>query len=416
MNVPLDHLYHYLDNITDHDLVIYRWYPHGSKKLENLMTLREYSDFYVMICPQLIFHDQEPLNFDYYTPEKIFDAIKSTITNIGGLPNAEFEKYLVSISENNICTYLTSFNLYDKVLLVHSEKNSQDLKKYTAINTVPVYYWSHALIARDWYRYANIDPVLQNRDNNFEFDFLVYSRAWTGTREYRLKFVEMIVNENLDKKSFINFSAVQDELHYSDYKFSNKNLSISNTNLEKYFNSNTASSDSSADYCALDYQQCGFEVVLETLFDDCRLHLTEKSLRPIACGVPFILAATAGSLEYLRSYGFKTFGEYINEEYDTIVDPVQRLTAIIKLMKEITELSKEQKQQLHQDLREICLFNQRRFFSQEFFQEIVQEYQSNLNTGLSQLKMQHNSIEREMPFKKMLFHNRNLFKKTKLDF
>jgi hypothetical protein len=46
--------------------------------------------------------------------------------------------------------------------------------------------------------------------------------------------------------------------------------------------------------------------------------LTEKALRPIACGQPFILAATPGSLQYLRSYGFKTFSGYIDETYDTI--------------------------------------------------------------------------------------------------
>jgi hypothetical protein len=69
--------------------------------------------------------------------------------------------------------------------------------------------------------------------------------------------------------------------------------------------------------------------VLETLFDDHRWHLTEKSLRPIACGKPFVLMATPGSLQYLRQYGFKTFDGLIDETYDSIQNPKQRLQAVL---------------------------------------------------------------------------------------
>jgi hypothetical protein len=79
------------------------------------------------------------------------------------------------------------------------------------------------------------------------------------------------------------------------------------------------------------------------LFDDDRLHLTEKSLRPIACKQPFILAATHGSLQYLKDYGFKTFDSVWDENYDTIEDPYQRMLAIIQLMKNICAWTPEEK-------------------------------------------------------------------------
>jgi hypothetical protein len=85
-----------------------------------------------------------------------------------------------------------------------------------------------------------------------------------------------------------------------------------------------------------DYEATDIEVVLETLFDDSRLHLTEKSLRPIAVAQPFILAGTHGSLEYLRSYGFKTFGDVWDESYDLVEDPAERLIQIAELMKYIS--------------------------------------------------------------------------------
>ena len=45
--------------------------------------------------------------------------------------------------------------MFEKNLLLHSEKRSNNLKKYQLNNElIPVYYWSHALIAQDWFRYA----------------------------------------------------------------------------------------------------------------------------------------------------------------------------------------------------------------------------------------------------------------------
>ena len=101
--------------------------------------------------------------------------------------------------------------------------------------------------------------------------------------------------------------------------------------------------------------------MLETLFDDTRLHLTEKSLRPIACGRPFILATAPGSLAYLRSYGFKTFDRYIDETYDTITNSFERLEAI-KL--EITRLSKKtynELQQMQDEMTPIFEHNRKKF-------------------------------------------------------
>ncbi len=342
MLIPIDQLYNFLDGISDHNLVIYRWFPHGSKKLTDLRGIKNYSRFYEMISPQVIFHDQEPLQFDYYSVDEVFDRLVADTESTGATCSNEIKDYFKKISNYKIRAVASGLNLYDKVLLVHSEKNSKDLQKYQQVNLIPVYYWSHALIARDWYRYAEVDPKLTNKNFNFDIDFLVYNRSWSGTREYRLKFAEMIVQSGLGKNCHMNFSPTESNKHYRDHVFANSELSISSTNFEKYFNPNTASSDSSADYNSCDYQRCGIEIVLETLYDDDRQHLTEKSLRPIACGHPFIIVGTPGSLKYLHSYGFQTFGQFIDESYDQIVDPVQRLTAIINLMSTLAAMPTDQ--------------------------------------------------------------------------
>ena len=87
------------------------------------------------------------------------------------------------------------------------------------------------------------------------------------------------------------------------------------------------------------------EIVLETLFDDQRIHLTEKVLRPLACGQPFILAATTGSLEYLKSYGFKTFDSLWDESYDQLEGP-ERWQAIRKIIDLIMQMDTESRRGL----------------------------------------------------------------------
>ena len=139
-------------------------------------------------------------------------------------------------------------------------------------------------------------------------------------------------------------------------------------------------------YNAQHYQQCAIDVVTETLFDDNRLHLTEKILRPIACGKPFILAGTWGSLAYLREYGFQTFGDLIDESYDTVKDPVRRLQAIARVMRNIARMPASRRQTLYQAMQTIADFNRQHFFSDDFATQLNNEYLVNMHDGLRTVK------------------------------
>jgi hypothetical protein len=135
-----------------------------------------------------------------------------------------------------------------------------------------------------------------------------------------------------------------------------------------------------------DYAATDIEVVLETLFDDGRLHLTEKSLRPIACAQPFILAGTYGSLEYLRSYGFKTFGNIWDESYDLVEDPAERLTQIAELMKHISNWSPQVRERKLSEAQVIADYNKTHFFSEKFSNLVTDELKQNLKSAFEELE------------------------------
>ena len=78
MSIPLDRLYHYIESVAQDiygDTVIYRFYPHGSKNLEDLNSLNYINWPIASLFPHIYCNDQEPLNYDYYQTYNI-DNIK----------------------------------------------------------------------------------------------------------------------------------------------------------------------------------------------------------------------------------------------------------------------------------------------------------------------------------------------------
>jgi hypothetical protein len=371
MSVPLDRLYNFLQSLCNRDIIIYRWTPHGSRNLSDLTPIKtiQYQTDVLLTIPPIICHDQEPLNYNYWTQHDFVQNSALILEESTVVANQFAHWHLRSALRRR-----HKAHVFKNTLLCHSELNSKELDKYTQNNFTGVYYWAHGLMARDWFRFAQLDHSLKQK--NIQSDFLIYNRAWCGTREYRLKFAELLVKNNLHHHCRMGFNDT-DSIHYSDHKFNNPAMQISSTDLEQYFFKNSSMPSASADYDAHDYQSTAIEVVLETLFDDGRLHLTEKALRPIACGQPFILAATAGSLGYLRSYGFKTFDSVFDESYDTISDPVERLDAIVNLMNNIK--NSPNRLEMYQQLQAIADFNQQRFFSDEFHQQVVEEFKQNFS-------------------------------------
>ena len=374
MSIPLDRLYHFIEKIAIKNygapVIIYRFWPNGSKNIEDLNPLATYcNSWYEMeVYPAVWCHDQEPLDYDFFQPHTRH-------------PNSPWHKRLLSLA---IVTRRPNLmycrNVFSKNLLVHSEQRSKNLEKY-AEQSVPVYYWSHALIARDWFRYAEHADF--TKDVNKQF--LIYNRAWTGTREYRLRFSDLLVEHELTDQCLTFCSPKAHGKHYETHMFQNPVWRPTHV-LENYFPPSQANACASADFNTEDYRSTEIEIVLETLFDDDRLHLTEKSLRPIACRQPFILAATHGSLQYLRDYGFRTFDSIWNETYDTIEDPYQRMQAILRTMREIIAWSDVQRRDNVRLMAQIADHNHKHFFSQDFFNQVIDELGTNMTMAFDQIK------------------------------
>lgn len=382
MFIPLGRFYEFCRSMIDDDVVIYGFDPPGSKNISDCVMLapnpRTHNDHTLFHLIFMIVHEQEPLNFRYYQNLSLENLKKNRIASkaIPYMINPSKSDDIWNIRlKKNLAFLFYGVSRCDVTLITHSEKNSPELEKYEKNNFVGIYWWAHVPIAQDWYRFAKVDRSLDFSSGDFKYDFNVYNRAWSGTREYRLKFTDLVIEKNLVPHANIRFNPEDNGVYYQDHRFINEQMCPMH-DLE-ILPANQFSSCSSADYSSNDYRECAIDIVLETLFDDPRWHLTEKTLRPIACGKPFILAGTCGILSYLKSYGFKTFGDYIDESYDSISDPVERLDAITESMKNIASLSKESKINLYKHLDQIAQYNKKLFWSEEFTKKIWNEFQDN---------------------------------------
>jgi hypothetical protein len=80
-----------------------------------------------------------------------------------------------------------------------------------------------------------------------------------------------------------------------------------------------------------------FSVIVETEAELEEYHITEKTLKCLMLGHPFVVIGTPGYLKFLHGLGFTTCNELFDESYDSIIDLDNRMDAVIKLTKHLCD-------------------------------------------------------------------------------
>lgn len=110
------------------------------------------------------------------------------------------------------------------------------------------------------------------------------------------------------------------------------------------------------------WQNAGINIITENTVDmysssEGGIFLTEKTYKPIAYKLPFIIYGQPYTLRTLHNKGFKTFSDFWSEEYDTITDPLKRVNEIVRVVKEISFLSDDAFIDLLSGVQEIIEYN-----------------------------------------------------------
>lgn len=290
-------------------------------------------------------------------------------------------------------------------IFANSEINSKDKDylKNKHKNFVDWYYFSHGLLANEWF---GSQYYVNSSDWPFEFDtwdankmFTFDCNLVTGNRQYRLKFLHEFQKRNLLEFSHYSFNNNYnwlDDLKKQDYfgllnepkiLIPDKKVSHDNFGQLKHCRASISLVAPLSTVIPIEtYIKSCSVLVLETIFIENKKHLTEKIFKPIAGNKPFILAGGYQNLSYLRQYGFETFGDLWNENYDNILDPTERLYAIVDLIDNLCHLPYKKQKDIIFAAHEISLRNWFKFWQGYSFYLCKEEALDNLKIAKAELK------------------------------
>ena len=123
-------------------------------------------------------------------------------------------------------------------------------------------------------------------------------------------------------------------------------------------------------------------IVTESIFNYCvpfrdngmTRDVSEKTWKPIALKMPFIIIGQPFGLKRLREFGYKTFHTLWNEDYDNILDERLRMHSIVDL---VVSLSKRKDfKEMIESCRDIVEHNFKLFKLRSPEQEMIKEVAS----------------------------------------
>ena len=326
--------------------------PPGRSDPESLYNIGETIDQ----VNYTFFHDQEPIHLDIHAP--LFDAVVERTNDL-------------SIWEGPL-----------HKALITSERDSDAVEQVCSqYGWSPYYYFYHGWAALDWYRGYNrsfLIPPLASR--KIKKTFIAPNRIIAGKRSHRLEMLYHIFKNNMSNNHIscpIVCPAENVSIYDAVKPLSNKYPDVESVFAQQQLPQQFAGeTDHPMHSCWLSLFDESAEsllyLVTETVATRRRQHLTEKTFKPIALGMPFILVGTMGSLKYLRSYGFKTFGDLWDESYDDAGDNV-RIECIAGLLRSLDELPISAKQELFDSAKEIIQHNWNHFYNGGFEAILWQE-------------------------------------------
>lgn len=108
----------------------------------------------------------------------------------------------------------------------------------------------------------------------------------------------------------------------------------------------------------------GINIITETtLTESCRVFFTEKTFRPIAAKMPFIMCGQYGSLKKLKSLGYQTFNKFWDESYDDEKCPEKRIHKITNTVSTISKMTNIQFNDLIKNTKNIINYNYNHYIS-----------------------------------------------------
>ena len=222
--------------------------------------------------------------------------------------NSDFLLYLIG---NDLIEKSNEF--YNNLDFLNEKRNKRFLSFNRRLNNC----WHRVLLL-----------ALYSKHNFFENNLISYCLDPTFDTEV-LPLKELINLTSQPKGSYNLIS--QEELHTEMFKLEKEKKNA----LESF-----SQSSQSDEFFSLkihreivnNYKNTYISLVTETFFYEDDYIVTEKVYKPMSHFHPFIILGSPYTLKYLRSMGFKTFGDFWDESYDEELDNDTRFEKVFNLI------------------------------------------------------------------------------------
>lgn len=298
----------------------------------------------------IFFHDQEPIHLDVHKP--LFTEVMTRNLDLNDNYGPKYRAIVTSELDSDAVTRVCS---------------AYDWQAY--------YYFFHGWAALDWYRgYDRTFLMAPPHQREITHSFISPNRIVGGKRDHRLTLMYHLLLGSVSN-AHISFPEVCPVENVPVTELAQSLLELYPDIVDKFagagFPWNFAGETGHPMHsCWLSlFEQSAQSlayVVTETVYRGRRKHLTEKIFKPICLRMPFVLVSTAGSLEYLRSYGFRTFDSIWDESYDLETDDDIRINKIADLLLDFDHMRPSQLQLMHERCRQIVEYNYQHFYTGGF--------------------------------------------------
>lgn len=231
------------------------------------------------------------------------------------------------------------------IVVLHSEKASKDLDVLVKSNIKNIHWFSHAYICSEIYfkHFYKLNMVTKYKVRPIKHKWISANRL---LRQHRVDLLEKL---DLQQGCYSLMNPDPNGLKYKGPVPSNSFDKHGNDSAELNFHELTP------------WNTSFLHIVNETIWQE-KIHFTEKIFKPIILHQPFVVVQAPNSLEYLRSYGFRTFDHWWDESYDKISDPNKRLNAIADIINYIGNKSLEELEVLRMEMADVLEHNFRHFY------------------------------------------------------
>jgi hypothetical protein len=304
----------------------------------------------------VFFHDQEPVDVDLFQP--LFEEVAKKGSD--GLGWQWIDRWVKTCEPADPAGHV-----------IVSERGEFVEKLQQQFNWKVHYYFYHGWACQDWFRgYDRTFLIPRAQDRTPTQTFMSPNRIVGGKRDHRVLFLYNVFKQGLTHN---NISAPR-ICTYENVDISTVARKYCNiyTDIEQVFDQAdlprlfVGEQTQQMTSCWLsnfaEAQDSLIYVPTETVYFGRRTHITEKTFKAIALEMPFVLVAPAGSLEYLREYGFQTFAGIFDESYDEETDDIRRVERVTRLLKDLDNLSVKERQQIHRACLPVVEHNYNHFY------------------------------------------------------